>query len=76
MVRSRKRKTTELDHRGRDKPRGSDGQRVATTGNSQHRFQGSDRGFKDGFFDRQQMEVRARNHGSNSNFVGGRVGSP
>jgi len=45
------------------------------TGNSQHRFQGSDRGFKEGFFDRQQKEVRVRIEGSNSNFVGGRVAS-
>lgn len=49
--------------------------RKATTGNIHHRFQGSDRGFKEGFFDLQRKEVRVGNDGSNSNFVGGRVAS-
>ena len=75
VVRSRKRKATELDQRGRDRSRGSDGQRGATTGNGQLRYQGSDRGFKEGFFDWQRKEVRVRIDGGNSNFVGGRVNS-
>jgi hypothetical protein len=33
VVRSRKRKATELDRRGRDRSRGSDGHRGAATGN-------------------------------------------
>lgn len=40
VVRSRKRKATELEHRGRDRSRGSDGQQGAATGNEQHRFIG------------------------------------
>jgi len=75
VARSRKRKSTELDRRGRDKSRGSDGQRGAVIGNRQHRFQGFDSGFKDDFFDRQHEEVRVRNGDGFSNFVGGCVAS-
>ena len=64
-----------MDHRGRDRSRGSDGQRGAATSNGQHQLQGSERGFKEDFFDRQREDVRVRHGGGNSSLVGGRVAS-
>ena len=74
VVRSRKRKATEPDLRGRDWSRGSGDRRGTTAGRTRHRLQGSDGGFRDGF-DTHQKEVWGRNDGSNSNFMGGRVAS-
>jgi len=60
VVRSRKRKATELERRGRDRSKGSGDQRGAAIGYGQHRLQGSDRGLKDDSFDRQREEDKVR----------------